>query len=57
MRRIMSCALQEIYGWMGGWCNSGFVEEKRNAHGVLMGNLKERDRLEYLKVDGSVVLK
>ena len=37
---------------MGGLCNSGFVEDNRNAHGVLMGN-----RLEDLEVDGSVLLK
>jgi hypothetical protein len=41
---------------MGGMCNSGFVEEKRNTHGVLMGNLKERDCLKDLEVDGSVLL-
>jgi DUF1009 family protein len=40
-----------------GLCNSGFVEEKRNTHVVLLGNLQERDRLEDLEVDGSVLLK
>ena len=42
---------------MLGLGNSGFVEEKRNAHGVLMGKLQERDRLEDLDLDGSILLK
>jgi hypothetical protein len=31
--------------------------EKRNAHRVLVGNLKERDNLEDLSVDGTVISK
>jgi hypothetical protein len=31
--------------------------EKRNAYRVLVGNLKERDSLEDLSVDGTVILK
>jgi hypothetical protein len=46
-----------VHRWMGGLCNSGFVEEKGNAHGDLMENLKERDHLEDIEVDGSIVLK
>jgi len=42
---------------MGGLWNSVLVEERRNAQGVLMGNLKERDRLEDLELDGSILLK
>jgi hypothetical protein len=42
---------------LGGLCDSGFVKEKRCAHGVLMRNLKERDRLEEQEVEGSVLLK
>ena len=34
----------------------GVRGEKRNARRVLMGNLKERDCLEDLEVDGRVVL-
>jgi len=41
---------------MVGLCNSGFVEEQRNVNGGLMGNLKERDRLEDLEVDGIALL-
>jgi len=31
--------------------------EKRNAYRVLVGNLKERDNLEDLSVNGTVILK
>jgi len=31
--------------------------EKRNAYRVLVGNLKERDNLEDLSVDETVILK
>jgi hypothetical protein len=31
--------------------------EKRNAYRVLVGNLKERNSLEDLSVDGTVILK
>jgi hypothetical protein len=31
--------------------------EKRNAHRVLVGNLKERDHLENLVVNGRIILK
>jgi hypothetical protein len=37
--------------------NSGFVGEKRNAYGFLMGNLQERDRFEDPELDGRVLLK
>jgi hypothetical protein len=31
--------------------------EKRNAYRILAGNLKERDSLEDLSIDGTVILK
>jgi hypothetical protein len=32
------------------------MEEVRNAHSILMENLKERDHLEDLGVDGKITL-
>jgi hypothetical protein len=31
--------------------------KKRNAYRVLVGNLKERDHVENLSVDGRIILK
>jgi hypothetical protein len=40
---------------MGGIC--GTYGERNDAYGVLVGRLMERNRFEYIGLDGKIVLK
>ena len=48
---IIQVIKSRIMGWMG---YEACMEERRDAHRVLVGNLRERDNTEDLGVDGRI---